>query len=85
MMRIKEPDKENRRLKKRYIKGHIRTDIVAEALAKNCKSFSLTSDGQMRVEENGLSIRLPCEAFGLSESEHRYQKTVSTENARITE
>ena len=37
------------------------------------------------VEDKGLSIRLACEAFGLSESGYRYQPKLSTENARIAE
>jgi putative transposase len=37
------------------------------------------------VEEKGLSIRLACEAFGLSESGYRYQPKLNAENARIAE
>jgi len=37
------------------------------------------------VEERGLSIRLACEAFGLSESGYRYQPKLDAENARIAE
>jgi putative transposase len=37
------------------------------------------------VEEKGLSIRLACEAFGLSESGYRYQPKLNTENARIAD
>jgi putative transposase len=37
------------------------------------------------VEEKGLSIRLACEAFGLSESGYRYQPKLNGENARIAE
>jgi putative transposase len=32
-----------------------------------------------------LSIRLACEAFCLSESGHRYQPKLNTENARIAD
>ena len=35
------------------------------------------------VEERGLSIRLACEAFGLSESGYRYRSKLNAENDRI--
>jgi putative transposase len=35
------------------------------------------------VEERGLSIRLACEAFGLSESGYRYRAKLNAENDRI--
>lgn len=34
MARMKEPEEENRRLKKMYVEEKIKADIVAEALAK---------------------------------------------------
>ena len=37
------------------------------------------------VEEKGLSIRLACEAFGLSESGYRYQPKLNAQNAKIAE
>jgi putative transposase len=37
------------------------------------------------VEEKGLSIRLACEAFGLSESGYRYQRKRHAENERIAD
>ena len=37
------------------------------------------------VEEKGLSIRLACEAFGLSESGYRHQPQLNAENAKIAE
>jgi len=37
------------------------------------------------VEEKGLSIRLACEAFGLSESGYRYQPKLNAENVRIAD
>jgi len=37
------------------------------------------------VEEKGLSIRLACEAFGLSEGGYRYQPKLNAENARIAQ
>ncbi len=40
---------------------------------------------RLAVEEKGLSIRLACEAFGLSESGYRYQPTLNAENAKIAE
>ena len=37
------------------------------------------------IEEKGLSIRLACEAFGLSESDYRYQPKLIAENAKTAE
>ena len=37
------------------------------------------------VEEKGLSIRLACEAFGLSQSGYRYQPQRNVENQRIAQ
>ena len=37
------------------------------------------------VEEKGLSIRLACEAFGLSQSGYRYQPQPNVENQRIAD
>ncbi len=37
------------------------------------------------VEEKGLSIRLACEAFGLSHSGYRYQPQLNVENQRIAQ
>lgn len=37
------------------------------------------------VEEKGLSIRLACEAFGLSESGYRYRGKRNAENERIAD
>ena len=47
MTRMKELEEENRRLKKLYIEAQIKADIVAETLAKNCKSIAPTRGGQM--------------------------------------
>ncbi len=37
------------------------------------------------AEQKGLSIRLACEAFGLSDNRYRYQPKLGTQNARIAE
>jgi putative transposase len=35
------------------------------------------------IAGKGLSIRLACEAFGMSESGYRYQPKLNAENAKI--
>lgn len=40
---------------------------------------------QAAVTEKGVSIRLACAAFGISETCYRYQPTLSTENAEIAD
>src|SRR5690606_7643959 len=37
------------------------------------------------VEEHGLSVRLACECFGISESCYRYQAKLATENEEIAD
>lgn len=37
------------------------------------------------VEERGLTIRLACEAFGLSESAYRSRPQMNAENLRIAD
>ncbi len=77
MTRMKELEEENRRLKKLYIEAQIKADIVAEALAKKTLRPSRRREvARWAVEERGLSIRLACEAFGLSESGERQDRRV---------
>lgn len=40
---------------------------------------------QTAVTEKGLSIRLACRAFGISETCYRYQPKLSDENAKIAD
>ncbi len=40
---------------------------------------------QRAVKEYGLSIRLSCQAFGVSETCYRYQAKLSDDNARIAD
>lgn len=44
---MKELEEENHRLKKLYTEAQNKADIVAEALAKNCKAMSPVRGGQM--------------------------------------
>ena len=40
---------------------------------------------KIAVQEKGLSVRLACRAFGISETCYRYQAKLSTENALIAD
>jgi putative transposase len=86
MTRMKELEEENRRLKKSYIEAQIKADIVRRPSQKDSEAISLTRGGEARtVEEKGLSIRLACEAFGMSETGYLYQPRHNAENAKNAE
>ena len=45
VVRMKELEEENRRLKKMYAEAQLSTDLLKEALAKNGEAISTTRDG----------------------------------------
>lgn len=53
----------NWRRKKLCIEAQIKADIFEEALAKNSEATSSARAASCAVEEKGLSISLPCDAF----------------------
>ena len=86
MARMKELEEESRQLKKLYVEAQIKADIVAAALAKKTLRPSRRREvARWAIEEKGLSIRLACEAFGLSESGSRYVPQRNVENQRIAD
>ncbi|MGE1001458.1 IS3 family transposase [Ralstonia pseudosolanacearum] len=82
--RMKELEAENARLRKMYVEEKIKAEIVAEALAKKRVRPSCRREMAMHaVSERGVSIRLACEAFGISQSCYRYISQRSAENEVI--
>lgn len=73
MARLKELEAENARLKKMYIEEKLKAEIVTEALAKSGKA----------VQDKGISIRLACQAFAVSETCYRYEAKHNAENEQI--
>jgi len=52
---------------------------------KSGEAISASRDGQTKRDAVGVSIRLACEAFVISETCDRYQPTLSNENAEIAD
>jgi len=59
MARMKELEDENRRLKKMYAEERLKSEIIQEALAA--------------LLNKAVSIRVACQAFGVSQTCYRYQ------------
>tara|TARA_B100000959_G_C14884101_1_gene583852 strand:+ start:272 stop:562 length:291 start_codon:yes stop_codon:yes gene_type:complete len=76
MQRMKELEEENRRLKKMY---------AEERLKKSKQAILRKEMAKLAVEQRGISIRLACVAFGISETCYRYQPKLSSENAYIAD
>lgn len=55
------------------------------AAKKVVEPSSRRTMAQTAVTEKGLSIRLACRAFGISETCYRYQPKLSDENAKIAD
>jgi len=86
MARMKELEEQNRRLKKLYVEAQLKADIITEALAKKTLRPSRRREvARWAVEDKGLSVRVACEAFGLSQSGYRYEPVLNAENQRIAE
>ncbi|MAL49609.1 MULTISPECIES: IS3 family transposase [unclassified Methylophaga] len=84
--RLKELEDENRRLKKMYAEECLKSQIRQEALEGKVVKPSLRKEmAQQVVAKLGLSIRLACEIFGISETCYRHQAKLSNENAVIAD
>ncbi|TCW86582.1 IS3 family transposase [Burkholderia sp. SRS-46] len=82
--RMKELEAENARLRKMYVDEKIKAEIVAEALAKKGLRPSRRREMAMHaVSSRGVSIRLACEAFGISQTCYRYANVRDAENDEI--
>ena len=72
MSRMKEPDEENRRLKKMYLEEKLKAEIVSEALEKKVVRPSRRREvAKKAVTDRGVCIRAACDAFRISESCYR--------------
>ncbi len=68
MVRMKELEAENARLKKMYIEEKLKAEIVTEALAKKWWAQSRRREmAQQAVRDKAIPIRLACQAFRVSE------------------
>ncbi|MCF2133409.1 MULTISPECIES: IS3 family transposase [Mycetohabitans] len=84
MARMKELEVENARLRKMVVEEKIKAEIVSEALAKKGLRPSRRREMALHaVSSRGISIRLACEAFGISQSCYRYVGLRNAENEEI--
>ncbi|MFA7431776.1 MAG: IS3 family transposase [Rhodospirillaceae bacterium] len=86
MGRLKELEDENRRLKKMYAEERLKAEILQEAMNKKVvRPSTRRAMAKDAVERRGVSIRMACAAFVVSETCYRYQPTLSDENAEIAD
>jgi putative transposase len=86
MRRLKELEDENARLKKMYADERIKAEIAREALTKKVgRATRLKDVAQEGVKERSISIRLACEAVGISETCYRYISKLNDENKVIAD
>ncbi|WP_346825015.1 IS3 family transposase (plasmid) [Ralstonia solanacearum] len=86
MARMKELEAENARLRKMYVEEKLKAEIVAEALGKKVVKPSRRREmAERAVQARGLSIRLACEAFGISQTCYRYAGKRNQENDEIAD
>ena len=86
MARMKELEAENARLRKMYIEETLKAEIVGEALAKKVVRPSQRREMAKRaVQQFGVSVRLACEMFRLSQACYRYEAKFKTENEAVAQ
>ncbi|WP_435637858.1 IS3 family transposase [Carnimonas bestiolae] len=84
MARMKELEAENARLRKMYVEEKIKAEIVSEALGKKRVRPSIRREmARAAVQSRGISIRLACEAFTISQTCYRYVSKRNVENEQI--
>ncbi|MEH6549046.1 MAG: IS3 family transposase [Pseudomonadales bacterium] len=84
--RMKELEDENRRLKKMYAEEKLKAEIAREAIEKKVVKPSRRKEmAQQALEQFGVSIRIACAVFSISESTYYYRPVLSGENAEIAD
>ncbi|MCK9505961.1 MAG: IS3 family transposase [Porticoccaceae bacterium] len=86
MSRLKELEDENRRLKKMYAEERLKSELRKEALGKKVvKPCQRRELAKAAVDQQGVSIRVACETYGISESCYRHQAKLRGENGVIAD
>ncbi|WP_323016219.1 IS3 family transposase [Castellaniella sp.] len=86
MSRMKELEAENARLRKMYVEEKLKAELRAEALGKKVVKPSRRREMAQRVvQERGISVRLACETFGISQTCYRYEGKHKAENDEIAD
>ena len=86
MKRMKELEEENRRLKKMYAEERLVSEIRKGSIGGKVLRPSLRREMAVKAQVRyGVSIRMVCRAFAISETCYRYQPKLSDENAEIAD
>ena len=77
---------ENRRLKRMYADVQLQNDLLKDVFIKKISRPSLRKEcAKMAVETQGVSIKLACKTFMISENCYRYETKNDNENAQIAD
>ena len=68
-----------------YAEERIKPSCARKPLRESCKALSAPRDGQEGVAKRGISVRLACVVYVVSETCHRYQATLDGENALVAD
>ncbi|UHH10128.1 IS3 family transposase [Luteimonas fraxinea] len=86
VVRMKELEDENRRLKKMYADAQLSADLLKEAMFKKMVRPSQRREmARCAVQDERTSIRHACQTFGVSETCYRYEAKACEENAHIAD
>ncbi|MEX2489772.1 MAG: IS3 family transposase [Pseudomonadales bacterium] len=86
MKEVKELRAENARLKKMYAEERIKAELRKEALEGKFVRPSQRREMAIKgVDKYGISIRLACVVYGISETCYRYQPKLDGENAQVAD
>ncbi len=85
MARMKELEAENARLKKMHAEERLKAEILNDALKKVVKPSRRREMARRVVTERGISVRLACEIFTVSETCYRYEAKKNAENEQIAD
>ncbi|MEL6367451.1 MAG: IS3 family transposase, partial [Pseudomonadota bacterium] len=86
MKEIKELRAENARLKKMYAEERIKAELRQEALeGKPLRPSRRREMAQSVVTRDGISVRLACQAFAISQTCYRYQPKLDSENIEVAD
>jgi putative transposase len=85
MTRMKELEAENARLRKMYVEEDQSGDRRRGASKKRLRPSTRREMARDAVASRGVSIRLACEAFGISQTCYRYERQRNAENEQIAD
>lgn len=86
MVRMKELEAENARLKKMYAEERLKSEILQEAMAKKVVKPSRRREmAKDTVRQKRIAVRLACQIFSVSETCYRYEAKRNVENEAIAD